>query len=643
MAQGYSANDLTSLKGLEPVRARPGMYIGSTDVTGLHHLIWELIDNAVDEANAGYGKNIYVTLNIDGSVTVQDEGRGVPCDYNEKEKKSGFDMVYRTLHSGGKFDEKIYKTAGGLHGVGASVVTALSEWVEVHSYRDGYDHYICYSQGGKKATEMKVESCDKVHRGTKVTFYPDKLIFPDIAFDYNRIAGHMDDSACLTKGTTFHLKDERSKRKQDFFYENGLVEYFQKHTEGKTPLTEVIQFSGKDSGIGVEIAFQYFKDDYNEKIFSFANGVRTPEGGFHVTGLKKALSICFNNYAINHNLIKGKQKLEGEDLREGITGIISCWVPESVLQFEGQTKSKLGTKEAGPAVDNVVESQLPYFLEEHPNIAEAIIKKTLDAMAVRQKAKEVRDQERKKVSGSKSSIQLSGKLAQASSKNYAENELFIVEGDSAGGSAKKCRDREHQAILPLRGKPKNVTSSTSDDDILDNKELSTLIATIGAGFNDDFNIKNIHYGKIIIMADADVDGAHIQNLLLSFFYTHMRDLIREGHIYIACPPLYRIAKKGKEIYCWSDEELDDARKEFGSGYLINRYKGLGEMNAKQLGDTTMNKTLRRLIQVNIEDEDECSDKVDLFMGRDSDRRKDWINNHIDFSNEDHFMEVQSEK
>ena len=643
MAQGYSANDLTSLKGLEPVRARPGMYIGSTDVTGLHHLIWELIDNAVDEANAGYGKNIYVTLNIDGSVTVQDEGRGVPCDYNEKEKKSGFDMVYRTLHSGGKFDEKIYKTAGGLHGVGASVVTALSEWVEVHSYRDGYDYYIRYSQGGKKATEMKVESCDKVHRGTKVTFYPDKLIFPDIAFDYNRIAGHMDDSACLTKGTTFHLKDERSKRKQDFFYENGLVEYFQKHTEGKTPLTEVIQFSGKDSGIGVEIAFQYFKDDYNEKIFSFANGVRTPEGGFHVTGLKKALSICFNNYAINHNLIKGKQKLEGEDLREGITGIISCWVPESVLQFEGQTKSKLGTKEAGPAVDNVVESQLPYFLEEHPNIAEAIIKKTLDAMAVRQKAKEVRDQERKKVSGSKSSIQLSGKLAQASSKNYAENELFIVEGDSAGGSAKKCRDREHQAILPLRGKPKNVTSSTSDDDILDNKELSTLIATIGAGFNDDFNIKNIHYGKIIIMADADVDGAHIQNLLLSFFYTHMRDLIREGHIYIACPPLYRIAKKGKEIYCWSDEELDDARKEFGSGYLINRYKGLGEMNAKQLGDTTMNKTLRRLIQVNIEDEDECSDKVDLFMGRDSDRRKDWINNHIDFSNEDHFMEVQSEK
>lgn len=394
---------------------------------------------------------------------------------------------------------------------------------------------------------MKIESCDKVHRGTKVTFYPDKLIFPDIAFDYNRIAGHMDDSACLTKGTTFHLKDERSKRKQDFFYENGLVEYFQKHTEGKTPLTEVIQFSGKDSGIGVEIAFQYFKDDYNEKIFSFANGVRTPEGGFHVTGLKKALSICFNNYAINHNLIKGKQKLEGEDLREGITGIISCWVPESVLQFEGQTKSKLGTKEAGPAVDNVVESQLPYFLEEHPNIAEAIIKKTLDAMAVRQKAKEVRDQERKKVSGSKSSIQLSGKLAQASSKNYAENELFIVEGDSAGGSAKKCRDREHQAILPLRGKPKNVTSSTSDDDILDNKELSTLIATIGAGFNDDFNIKNIHYGKIIIMADADVDGAHIQNLLLSFFYTHMRDLIREGHIYIACPPLYRIAKKVKKF------------------------------------------------------------------------------------------------
>lgn len=640
----YNADSLHVLKGLEPVRERPGMYIGSTDTTGLHHLVWEIVDNAVDEANEGYGKNIYVTLHLDGSISVQDEGRGVPCDYNEKEKMNGFDLVYHTLHAGGKFDGSNYKAAGGLHGVGASVVNALSEWLEVHSFRDGTDTFIRYTNGGKKSTRP-ASSPSAQKRGTLVTFFPDKQIFPDIAFDYNRIAAHIDDSACLTKGVTFHLKDERSNRKQIFFYQDGLVEYFRKHTAAKEPLSEVVKLEGEDSGIRLELAFQFFKGDYTEKIFSFANGVRTPEGGHHVAGLKKALTICFNNYAASHGFLKGSRKLEGDDIREGMTAIISCWVPENILQFEGQTKSKLGTKEANQAVDSVVEAKLPYYLEEHAAVADAIIRKTLDAMAVRQKTKDVRDAERNKLKGGKGgSIPLSGKLTPASSKNYAENELFIVEGDSAGGSAKKCRSREHQAILPLRGKPKNVTNSGSDDDILDNKELSTLIATIGAGFNDDFNLKTIHYGKIIIMTDADDDGAHIQNLLLSFFYTHMRPLIESGHIFIACPPLYRVFKKGKEVYCWSDEELDRARKSFGSGYQISRYKGLGEMDADQLGKTTMDKATRRLIKVVIDDEEECSDKVDLFLGSDADRRKEWIASNIDFSSErDHLMEVRHEE
>ncbi|HBD06143.1 MAG TPA: DNA topoisomerase IV subunit B [Firmicutes bacterium] len=640
----YNASSLRSTKGLEHVRLRPGMYIGSTDTTGLHHLVWEAVDNAVDEANEGYGKHIYITINSDGSITIQDEGRGVPYDYNAKEKKYGFELVYLTLNAGGKFDDQNYKAAGGLHGVGASVITALSEWIEIHSYREGIDHYMTIYYGGTKATKL-FEKPSNEKRGTKITFLPDKKIFSDTKFDYNRIANRIDDAACLTKGVTFHLKDERTGRKQDFCYSDGLVEYFKKHTEGRTELAEIVRFEGIDNEIKAEVAFQYFKGDYAEKIYSFANGVRTTEGGHHVAGFKKALTIAFNNFASNHNLIKKNQKLEGDDIREGMTCIISCTVPENKLQFEGQTKSKLGTKEAAPAVENIVETRLSYYLEEHAQFAETIIKKTLEAMSVRQKTKDVRDAERKKIAtGAKGSMSLSGKLSPASSKSYSENELFIVEGDSAGGSAKKCRDREHQAILPLRGKPKNVTSTTNDEDILDNKELYTLISTIGAGFNDDFNIKNIRYGKIIIMTDADDDGSHIQNLLLSFFYTHMRQLILNGHIYIACPPLYLCAKGSNEIYCWDDKELDEARKKLGNGYRISRYKGLGEMDASQLGKTTMNKATRRLIQVKIDDEDECTDKVDLFLGNDAERRKEWISTRIDFKGEkDHLMEVKDEK
>lgn len=641
--KSYNASNLKVLKGLEPVRERPGMYVGSTDTNGVHHLVWEIIDNAVDEANEGYGKNIYITLHLDGSLSVLDEGRGVPCDMNEKEHMSGFDLVYRTLHAGGKFDESNYKTAGGLHGVGSAVVNGLSAWLEVHSYRDGRDHYVKYQEGGKKSSGVK-DLGPTAKRGTMVRFLPDRLIFEDTNFDYNKIAAHVDDSACLTKGVTFHLADEKTNRRQSFYYKEGLYEFFKKHSEGKTGIGETVRIEGEYQEIRVELVGQFFKDEYSEKIISFANGVRTIDGGHHVTGLKKALTNCFNNYALNHKLIKPNKTLEGEDIREGFYGILSVWVPEKILEFEGQTKGKLGTKIAATSVDNVVESKLSYYLEEHAAVADQIIKKTLDAMAVRQKSKEVRDQERKK-KGGKDQQMLSGKLTPCSSKQYLENELFIVEGDSAGGSAKKCRDREHQAVLPLRGKPKNVTDVQSDEIILENKELYTLISTIGAGYDDDFNLKNIHYGKIIIMTDADDDGAHIQNLLISFFFTHMRKLLEAGHIYVACPPLYRVFKKDKEKYCWSDEELDAARQEFGSGYNISRYKGLGEMDADQLGKTTMNKKTRTLIQLVIDDEDECKDKVDLFLGKDPERRKEWIANNIDFSHrEDHFEEVKrSEK
>lgn len=639
----YNADSLTALKGLDAVRMRPGMYIGASDTNGLHHLVWEIIDNAVDEANEGYGKNIYITIHLDGSLSVLDEGRGVPYDFNKAEGLSGFDLVYNTLHAGGKFDGSNYQTAGGLHGVGCAVVNALSSWLEVNSYRDGSNHWIRYSEGGTKASKIE-DRGPTGKRGTLVRFKPDPQHFSDTTFDYNKILSHIDDSACMTKGVTFHLTDERTNRKQEFCYKEGISEFFRLHNEGKNGLGELIHIEGESQGIRVEFVGRFFKDEYTEKITSFANGVRTADGGTHVTGLKKALTACFNNYAQNHRLVKAGKTLEGDDIREGLSGIISVWIPENLLEFEGQTKGKLGTKAASAAVDGVVESKLTYYLEEHAAFADQVIRKTIDAMNVRQKSKEVRDQERRK-KGGKEQQMLSGKLTPCSSKSYLQNELFIVEGDSAGGSAKKCRDREHQAVLPLRGKPKNVTDAQSEDVILENKELYTLIATIGAGYDDDFNIKNIHYGKIIIMTDADDDGAHIQNLLISFFFTHMRQLIEAGHIYIACPPLYRVFKKDRERYCWTDEELDAARKEFGSGYSLSRYKGLGEMDADQLGKTTMDPRTRTLVRLVIEDAEECKDKVDLFLGKDPERRKEWISNNIDFSHrEDHFEEVKrSEK
>ena len=635
MGTNYDAKSLTILHGLEPVRERPGMYIGSTSTLGLHHLVWEIVDNAVDEANEGYGKNIYVTIHADGSLEVEDQGRGVPCDYNAKEKMNGFQIVYQTLHGGGKFDESNYKSAGGLHGVGASVTNALSKWMEVHSYRDGVNHFARFEKGGSKFSGIK-ELGKTTKRGTDVRFYPDDTIFEDITFNYDRIANHLDDQACLTKGVVFHLKDERTDRENTFYYENGLVEYYNRHIFQKTPLTQPMHFEGVEGGIKVEVVFGFLKDSYDEKIIAFANGVRTGDGGYHVTGLKKAITSCYNQFGINNSMFKSSAPLDGDCLREGLVAVLSVWVPEHLLQFEGQTKGKLGTKEALNATDSVIENKLSYYLVENKAEAEAVIKKTMNEMRARDKAEAERKKERELLKGKTAEYEISNKLTPCSSKEYLKNELFIVEGDSAGGSAKKGRDPKHQAILPLRGKPKNTTEIEDAKALLGNREISTMIYTIGAGYGKEFKIRDIHYGKVIIMTDADDDGSHIQSLLITFFYNHMKPLIENGNLYIACPPLYRVYNSKKEIYCYDDTELEEAKKNIGSSYRVNRYKGLGEMDYSQLSSTTMNPEHRKLLKVCLKDDDDTGDKVSLFLGKDADRRKEWINNNIDFTVVDTF-------
>ena len=635
MGTNYDAKSLTILHGLEPVRERPGMYIGSTSTLGLHHLVWEIVDNAVDEANEGYGKNIYVTIHADGSLEVEDQGRGVPCDYNAKEKMNGFQIVYQTLHGGGKFDESNYKSAGGLHGVGASVTNALSKWMEVHSYRDGVNHFARFEKGGSKFSGIK-ELGKTTKRGTDVRFYPDDTIFEDSTYNYDRIANHLDDQACLTKGVVFHLKDERTDRENTFYYENGLVEYYNRHIFQKTPLTQPMHFEGVEGGIKVEVVFGFLKDSYDEKIIAFANGVRTGDGGYHVTGLKKAITSCYNQFGINNSMFKSSAPLDGDCLREGLVAVLSVWVPEHLLQFEGQTKGKLGTKEALNATDSVIENKLSYYLVENKAEAEAVIKKTMNEMRARDKAEAERKKERELLKGKTAEYEISNKLTPCSSKEYLKNELFIVEGDSAGGSAKKGRDPKHQAILPLRGKPKNTTEIEDAKALLGNREISTMIYTIGAGYGKEFKIRDIHYGKVIIMTDADDDGSHIQSLLLTFFYNHMKPLIENGNLYIACPPLYRVYNSKKEIYCYDDTELEEAKKNIGSSYRVNRYKGLGEMDYSQLSSTTMNPEHRKLLKVCLKDDDDTGDKVSLFLGKDADRRKEWINNNIDFTVVDTF-------
>ena len=635
---GYSADDIHILQGLEGVRKRPAMYIGSTNTNGLHHLVWEVIDNSVDEALSGFGDKIIVTIHKDGSCSVSDEGRGIPCGINKETGKPAVEIVFTELHAGGKFNSAVYKSAAGLHGVGASVTNALSEWLDVTVYLNGEINHMRFENGGKKTVPLEVIGTTKKH-GTTVRFKPDAKIFSTVDFKRETIAGHLKESAFLMKGVHFILIDERVNETQEFYYEDGLVEYVSSINASKNALTPVISFSETDqeSGISTEIALQYCNEDYNETILSYVNNVRTKEGGTHETGFRIGITRAVNDFADTFNLTRNK-KLEGSDIREGLTAVISLKVPEKLLEFEGQTKGKLGTQEATYIVQNFIYNKFTYYLNENKELAMTLIKKCIDSQTARIAARKAKDDARS-AKKAKNEVILSDKLTPAQSKDYAKNELFIVEGDSAGGSAKKGRDRLHQAILPLRGKPLN-TDGLPVAQLLKNEEIATIINTIGAGFGQSFDINDIRYGKIIIMTDADTDGAHIQTLLLTFFYHYMRSLITSGHVFIAVPPLYRIYKEeGKKLiqeYAWDDEGLEIAKKKVGSGYKISRYKGLGEMDAIQLKETTMDPKTRLLVQVDIIDPLLADSRVSTLMGKDTTVRKKWVEENVDFSQIDTF-------
>lgn len=643
MADNYSANSLSVLHGLDPVITRPGMYIGSTDYVGTHHLAWEILDNAVDEAVAGFGKNIVVTIHKDGSLSVKDEGRGIPFDYNEKEKKDGFDIIFNTLHGGGKFSNKNYKTSAGLHGVGAACVNALSEWLNIIVYKDGKEVHGGYKNGGKEKIKPQIVG-NTTKRGSLVSFKPALGVLTDVEWRYEMFEEHLNNTASQLPGVHLILIDERTNKKEDFCYENGITEFLQKKNEGKEPLTPILNFKEEVDGNKIEFSFQYLNKVYEESLFSFANTVFTPNEGKHVQGFRSGFNKAINQYAEETGIIKKGQKLDQEDIREGLTVVISVMIKEQDLHFEGQTKGKLGTASIMAPVSNFVYDKVYYFLKENKTYAKAITDKILLAASARTKARKATDEARSNIKANdpKAQLLLSGKLVPPNSKEYDKCELFIVEGDSAGGSAKKCRDRRYQGLLPLRGKPKNI-STDAEDAFMKNEELSTLTYTIGTGAGKDFNIKNLHYDKIIIMTDADTDGSHIQNLLLNFFYRKMRPLIEEGHIYVACPPLYRVykmvGKKTIEEFCWNEADLEQARKKIGTGYTISRYKGLGEMDAIQLWNTTMDPMHRRLIQITMDDVESAGDKIDLFMGKDASRRQKWINENIDFSDKNDFIAI----
>ena len=634
----YTANDIQILQGLEGVRKRPAMYIGSSNASGLHHLVWEVVDNAVDEALSGYGKNITVTLHKDGSCSVLDEGRGIPVGINKETGRPGVEIVFTELHAGGKFNSSVYKSAGGLHGVGASVTNALSEWCDVTVYQDGIYH-LRFEKGGHLVEPLHKIGETKKH-GTLVRFKPDPLIFSTTEFKYDTIASHLRESAFLMKGVRFIIIDERNDEKQEFFYQNGLIEYINILNEEKKEIIPVVNFDEVDQAtqIETEIALQYCYEDYNETIYSYVNNVKTGDGGTHESGFRTGITRAVNDFAEAQGLVKGK-KLEGSDIREGLTAIISLKIPEELLEFEGQTKGKLGTPAANPVVSNLIYNKFTYYLTENKENAIRIIKKCIDSQQARLAARKAKDEARSSKKA-KQEVILSDKLTPAQSKDYLKNELFIVEGDSAGGTAKKGRDRIHQAILPLRGKPLN-TDSISLDKLVHNEEIATIINTVGAGFGQTFDIEDIHYGKIIIMTDADTDGAHIQTLLLTFFYHYMRSLITSGHIYIAVPPLYRIYKeenkKLTQEYAWDDAGLEEAKKKVGGGYKINRYKGLGEMDAIQLKETTMDPRTRFLIQVDINDPFLVEKRVNVLMGKDASLRRKWVEENVDFNTVDTFL------
>ena len=592
----YNDDAIQVLEGLDAVRKRPGMYIGSTDGAGLHHLVWEIVDNAVDEALSGFGDRIDVTINKDGSLTVADHGRGMPVGKHAMGIPT-VEVIFTVLHAGGKFGQGGYKTSGGLHGVGSSVVNALSSWLEVEITRDGTVYKQRFENGGKPVTTLK-----------KIGTAPKSK-----------------------------LTDARTGEEVEFHYENGVEDFVSYLNEDKETLTPVLYFEGEESGFQVQVALQY-NDGYADNILSFVNNVRTKDGGTHETGLKTAITKAMNDYARKTGLLKEKDKnLEGSDYREGLAAVLSILVPEAHLQFEGQTKDKLGSPLARPAVDSIVSDKLTFFLLENGELASNLIRKAIKARDAREAARKARDESRNGKKNKKDKGLLSGKLTPAQSKNPAKNELYLVEGDSAGGSAKQGRDRKFQAILPLRGKVIN-TAKAKVADILKNEEINTMIYTIGAGVGTDFTLEDANYDKIIIMTDADTDGAHIQTLLLTFFYRYMRPLVEAGRVYIALPPLYKMSKgKGKsEVveYAWTDGELDDLRRKFGKGAMLQRYKGLGEMNADQLWETTMNPETRTLIRVTIEDLARAERRVNVLMGDKVEPRRKWIEDNVKFTLEE---------
>lgn len=632
MAVKYDESSIKILEGLEAVRKRPGMYIGSTDKRGLHHLVWEIVDNAIDEAINGYGDHIKITIHKDRSISVEDHGRGVPTGMHASGKPTP-EVIYTVLHAGGKFEESGYKVSGGLHGVGGSVVNALSKWMEVTIKKDKKEYFIRFKDGGKVDIPLK-ETGTTSKTGTTVRFMPDDSIFSTTTFSFTTICERMQESAFLLKGLTIEVVDEEDEKSETYYYEDGLTAFVNYLNEDKHALHNVIAFEGVKDRIEIEIAMQY-TDTYNENIVSFVNNVKTSDGGSHEVGFKTALTRAFNDYAKANGYIKGKDKaFEGPNVREGLTAIISLKVPEDLLQFEGQTKGKLGTPQARTAVEALVGEKLQFFLEENKKIATDIIDKALKSKLAADAARKAREEARKGKSKNPKERALSGKLTPAQSKDKTHKELFIVEGDSAGGSAKQGRDRRFQAILPLRGKVLN-TEKTKMEDIFKNEEINTMIYTIGAGVGPNFDIEEAEYNKVIIMTDADDDGAHIQCLLMTFFYRYMKPLIEAGRLYIALPPLFLI-KNGKEhIYAYSVEEMQKITA--GKKCDVQRYKGLGEMNADQLAETTMNPGTRSLIRVTIEDALLAEKRVSVLMGDNVEPRKNWIDENVIFSLEDDYQ------
>ena len=653
MAKTYSANDITVLEGLDAVRMRPGMYIGSTGTRGLYHLIWEIVDNAIDEASNGYASEITVTLKSDGSCEVTDNGRGIPVDIHPQMGVSAVEVVYTQLHAGGKFSDKNYAYSGGLHGVGASVVNALSEWLVVDVYKD-YSHYrqrfesVVDAKTGKIVSGRPVAPLEKVgntrRRGTQVCFKPDPRVFEDVRFNSDVVRRRIRELAYLNKGVRFVFTDERVKdasaRTKEYCFEGGLADFLTYLNADKTVITEPIVFEKVQDSTLVRVAIQY-TDSYSENICSYVNNVPTAEGGTHETGFKAAVTRAFNDYARRVGLLKEKDNnLAGDDFREGMTAVVYAGVKNP--QFEGQTKGRLGNTDVRPVFENVCYEQLSIYLDDlkHQEFAQRIVEKAAKAARVREAMRKAKEMARAK--NQLDAAPLVGKLSSCTGRNAALNELFIVEGDSAGGSAKQGRDRRFQAILPLRGKPLNVEKKRLDQ-VLQNEEFRSVITALGTGIGEDFDLSHLKYNKVIILSDADQDGAHIRAILLTFFFRYMKELITDGHVYIGMPPLYRVAKGGDVTYCYDDKALEQTLKKVGKNYTLQRYKGLGEMNPEQLWETTMNPDGRKLVQVTIEDFAEVDRRVTILMGDKVEPRRNYISEFADFNKVDNFKPVNGEE